>query len=152
MQRFRVFNFRTLTITKNFLLTKILHITVTNRSMSTVIIQHKTDFLKSQQSLPSASGRMIQHAARLSKSYIRTSHLLNQLYHHHHVTHTHMYSGTPLTRTPLGPTQSVLIRGVSLIQGLFTRVEPCLAAPEIRTSTVTRTLCGQSRKYLTYIK
>ena len=30
-----------------------------------------------------------------------------------------IYSGTPLMRTPLGPSQSALIRGVSLFQGLF---------------------------------
>ena len=30
-----------------------------------------------------------------------------------------LYSGTLLMRTPLGPTQSVLIRGVALYQGLF---------------------------------
>ena len=32
------------------------------------------------------------------------------------------YSGTPLIRTPLGPTTSVLIRGVSSFQGLHTKV------------------------------
>ena len=29
------------------------------------------------------------------------------------------YSGTPIMWTPLGPNQKVLIRGVSLFQGLF---------------------------------
>ena len=30
-----------------------------------------------------------------------------------------VYSGAPLMRTPFGPTQNVLIRGLSLFQGLF---------------------------------
>ena len=33
--------------------------------------------------------------------------------------HCCLYSGTPLMRTPLGPAQKVLIRKVSLFQGLF---------------------------------
>ena len=47
--------------------------------------------------------------------------------------HKSQYSGTPLMRTPLGASQSVLIRGLSLFQGLFCTHKICSGMHAVST-------------------